>query len=102
MGLEILTAGPIRMKALRDLTPRRLVFTDVQGRLGSPIFSVMQTKKLNCITVKKKAARFPEVSTNLQGNISRNSPVFIYTAGEPKIAHVVLPFSSCIPKEKYA
>jgi hypothetical protein len=68
------------MKALGDLTPRRLIVTGVQGRRGTPIFSVMQSKKLNYITVKMKAARFPEVSTNLQGNISRNSRVFIYTA----------------------
>jgi hypothetical protein len=80
VGFEVLTAGLIRMKALGDFTPRRLVVTDVQGRRGTPIFSVMQTKRLNCITVKMKAARFPEMSTNLQNNISRNSRVFIYTA----------------------
>jgi len=68
------------MKALEDFTPRQLVVSDVQGGHGTPIFSVMQTKKLNCIIVRMKAARFPEVSTNLQGNISRNSRVFIYTA----------------------
>lgn len=84
------------MKALEDFTPCLLVVTEVQGRRGTPIFSVMQTKKLNRITVKMKAARFPEVSTNLQGNISRKSRVFSYTAWEPKIAHVAL-----LPRRAY-
>jgi len=80
VGFNILIGGLISIKTLGGFTPRRLVVKDVQGRRGTPIFSVMQTKKLNCITVKMKTAHFSEVSTNLQGNISRNSRVFIYTA----------------------